>query len=273
MNRINDTAGRRVLAAAVATALLLAGCGAERPAADAAASPSPAASPAEALAANIGSARREQAVGARAHGAPAGQEMPATALGSTVARLPDVGELARIVPDADPVGEGAYRWHRVEMSEEHALASLATGDMVLRTPAGEELTLEYERHEEHSSGDWSWIGVVRDAPPGLDSAVITFGAQAVFGRVPLPGDQPPLVLAMRDGAVWMGETSFDELAKWQVPTARHGLDIPDAAARILDLIEAQRRPEAADDRTKVVQHFGERSLRDLLETTAICFNA
>ncbi|WP_457001095.1 FG-GAP-like repeat-containing protein [Luteimonas sp. A501] len=179
-----------------------------------------------------------------------------------MATLADNGELTRPRIDADPVSEGAYRWHPVEMSEEHALASLMTGDMTLRTAAGDLLTLEYERHEEHASGDWTWMGLVKEAADGFDSAVITFGAKAVFAHIPQPGNVPPLKMAMRNGAVWMGETSYAELAKWQAPRSGTDFLIPDVAA--LDAGDADMAAAAAMVRDAVAMASPSRPTIDLI---------
>lgn len=148
------------------------------------------------------------------------------------ASLPDRGELMETAPQA-PVREGAYAWRPVRLSEAHALASLQTGEIKLRAPSGELLTLEYDRHEEHASGDWTWIGHVKGLPEALGQTLITFGPNAVFGEVRQADTSlPPLKLAMRNGSTWMGETSYDQLRRNppKVP-ANDAIQAPAAFAR------------------------------------------
>ena len=234
------TMGRRRAALVMGTcvAMALAGCDMRDPGdatrtGDVAAAS--AADAGQALVASVGRLRRQQLEDAPMATTDARLRMP-----TLVAAAPDRGELARIAPAARPTTEGAWRWHRVDVSEAHALASLASGSMVLQTPSGERLTLDYAGHEEHAGGDWTWIGSVRGVAAGLDSAVVTFGARALFARIPQPGGKPPLAMMMRDGAVWLGETSWEALARWRPARSRDfavpGVDGPqveDASAMSL----------------------------------------
>lgn len=237
--------GRTALMMAVLAAAGLAGCGsggdAAAPTAEAAEARPLSTAATRALVANVARARRQQL-----DASPVAASRGAMPVPTLVAAAPDSGELARAVAGARSASEGAWRWHRVDVSEAHALASLSTGHMVLRTPSGERLTLDYARHEEHASGDWTWVGSVRELGTGLDRAVITFGAHAVFARIPQPGGRPPLALVMREGAVWLGETSREALARWRPPQsrdfavpgvhARHADDAPAASALARDAV-------------------------------------
>lgn len=135
------------------------------------------------------------------------------------AALPDRGALvAERDPSREAValpGQGAYRWRAVDVSEEHAIAAAVPGgEMQLRTPDGQALTLEYVRHVEHPGGDWSWIGRVRGLPADVEEALITFGADAVFGQVPHPdAAKAPLRLTTQAGTAWLGQASYDALAR------------------------------------------------------------
>ena len=125
------------------------------------------------------------------------------------ARLADRGELAAY-PGNVQREDGAYTWHRADVSEAHALQSMADGHLRLTTPDGRLLDVRYDRHVEHPSGDWTWIGHL----PGEEQAqtIITFGDRAVFGSIAQPGGAPPLRLTMRDGVSWLVETDPRKVA-------------------------------------------------------------
>jgi hypothetical protein len=133
--------------------------------------------------------------------------------GTGFASLPDRGQLLAY-GDARKVRQsGAYTFHPVSLSEEHALNAIATGKLVVPTPGGENVELAYERHEEHADGNWSWIG----RGPDGEGAVLTFGDQAVFGMVSHRGQQLR-VRTDRDGA-WVVTTDPTRL-----PPGRHDHD-------------------------------------------------
>jgi hypothetical protein len=135
--------------------------------------------------------------------------LPASARAPRVASLPDRGELATY-PGRVQRPDGAYTWFRSDISEAHALRSIAEGHLRLTTPEGQLLDVRFDRHVEHPSGDWTWIGHL----PGEESAqtIITFGERAVFGSIAQPGGKPPLRLTMRDGVSWLVETDPRKVA-------------------------------------------------------------
>ena len=124
-------------------------------------------------------------------------------------RLPDRGELVAY-PGHVQRADGAYTWFRSDVSEAHAFRAVADGHLRLTTPEGRLLDVRFDRHVEHPSGDWTWIGHL----PGEESAqtIITFGERAVFGSIAQPGGKPPLRLAMRDGVSWLVETDPRKVA-------------------------------------------------------------
>jgi peptidyl-Asp metalloendopeptidase len=126
------------------------------------------------------------------------------------AALPDRGDLVGYPQERVVRHDGAYTWHRADVSEEHALRAIVDGELRITAPDGQLLAFEYERHVEHPTGDWTWIGRLRDAPPGRQ-AILTFGAEAVFGNI-AQAVAEPLRLAMRDGASWLVETDPSLLA-------------------------------------------------------------
>ena len=125
------------------------------------------------------------------------------------AALPDRGELLRYDAQA-PTRDGAYTWHRTELSEQHALDAVAKGTLRVATPDGRLLDFQYDRSVRHDeSGDWTWIGHM----PGQEGvqAILTFGAGAAYGSIGQPGARP-LRLTMRGGASWLVETDPTQLA-------------------------------------------------------------
>jgi hypothetical protein len=102
---------------------------------------------------------------------------------------------------------GAYTWYAVELSEAHALRSIATGMLLLTGPDGLPIRLRYERHVEHADGNWTWVG--RDERG--TSALLTFGEKAVFGSIPYRSTET-LRLTTSRGRAWLVETDREKLA-------------------------------------------------------------
>ena len=127
------------------------------------------------------------------------------------ANEPDRGDLLRYPAERVIRRTGAYTWHSVGLSEQHALRAIATGRMRVTSPDGTPIDLEYVRHVEHADGNWTWVGRNPQAP-GQD-ALITFGPDAVFGSVPQGRGLPSLRVTMTDGRGWIVATDPRELAK------------------------------------------------------------
>ncbi|HSR64486.1 MAG TPA: FG-GAP-like repeat-containing protein, partial [Xanthomonadaceae bacterium] len=148
---------------------------------------------------------------ADAAGAPMASPGPALASppAARLARLPDRGELVAYPGHVKRV-DGAYTLYRTDVSEAHALRAMADGHLRMTTPDGQLLDVRYDRHVEHPSGDWTWIGHL----PGDPSAqtIITFGDQAAYGSIAQADGKPPLRLTMRDGQTWLVETDPRKVA-------------------------------------------------------------
>ncbi|MCF7221299.1 reprolysin-like metallopeptidase [Marilutibacter chinensis] len=118
---------------------------------------------------------------------------------SAFAGYPDTGSLVHYAAEVAPRRTGAYTWHAAELSEEHAFRAVASGELTFESPDGTPIKLAYQRHVEHPDGNWSWIGEAADG----QTAVITFGEEAVFGTIPQGNEQPPLRLTLSDGRAWV----------------------------------------------------------------------
>lgn len=188
----------RIIAVIASVVLLGAACSSGQ-------APSPATSAATGQAAQAPSGLTGSASAALAGPAIAGRR---TQL-SRAAALPDHGEFARYPGDVSRV-TGAYTWHRAALSEAHALNAIASGHLRLTTPDGRLLDVVYDRHVEHDSGDWTWIGHLA-GHEGVQT-VLTIGADAVFGSI---GQDIglPLRLTMRDGLSWLVETDGAKVAE------------------------------------------------------------
>lgn len=135
------------------------------------------------------------------------------AVHGSFASLPDRGELLSYTDPAnlrqpDTKRDGAYTWHRVGLSEEHAFRAVVDGRLRVRTPSGELLDIVYDRHEEHPSGDWTWIGHL-PGEPGTQT-ILTFGAKAVFGSIG-QANKRSLRVTTRNDAAWLVETDPTKL--------------------------------------------------------------
>lgn len=99
--------------------------------------------------------------------------------------------------------EGAYTWYPVEVDEARAIQARTHGVLSITTPSGESLHFNYQRHVEHATGEWTWIGRLQGGSPS-DRIILTFGDHAVVGEISRRGS-PPLRLSMRDGSPWLVE--------------------------------------------------------------------
>lgn len=170
-------------------------------------------------------------------GFPSGRAGISAARARTFATLPDRGNLVSY-PTASPARvDGAYTWHRADLSEEHAFRSLQTGTLRITSPSGKPLEFEYSRHVEHPSGDWTWIGRLKGGQDA-DEALITFGERAAFGSISEPG-RLPLRLTTQAGVAWLVETDSRKIASIRNevthPTGPDYLLPPDRTAALASL--------------------------------------
>ncbi|MFD0739063.1 reprolysin-like metallopeptidase [Lysobacter koreensis] len=156
------------------------------------------------------SAGSRDAAGQRAEGSIAPAQPQAESRRRSFASLPDKGNLVGYPKQRVVRHDGAYTWHRADISESHALRAIADGSMRITTPSGEALDFRYERHIEHPSGDWTWVGRIERGAQS-EEAIVTFGDRAAFGSIAQPG-KAPLKLTIRDGVAWLVETDPAKVA-------------------------------------------------------------
>lgn len=125
------------------------------------------------------------------------------------ADLPDRGELMAYLGSGAAKRDGAYTWHQVAVSEEHALRAIGNGSLRVQAPSGDVLVIQYDHVVEHPSGDWTWVGHLREDPGA--QTIITFGAEAVFGSI-AQAARRSLRLTSRNGVAWLVETDPAKLA-------------------------------------------------------------
>lgn len=225
-------------------AVVLAGCSSSDSGNEAGRNASASQSRSSAAAPGLTAAAQASVPRALAMRAPA---LPHRATGGGFALAPDRGDLVAYPAKAQILREGAYTWHRADLSEAHAIASIVGGHLSLTAPSGEKLDFRYERHVEHASGDWTWLGRV-DRSGTIQQAIITFGEHAVFGAIDQDG-KPSLKLTMRDGKAWLVETDPLKLA---LVEQRFGADhqddflIPNAAIGASAAGDSSRPVAAAD---------------------------
>jgi peptidyl-Asp metalloendopeptidase len=117
------------------------------------------------------------------------------------ARLPDRGTLVAYDRLRPSVQRAAFTYHAIELSEQHALNAAHRGGKVeIQTPSGKTMSFTYDRHVDQGDGNWTWVGRTAD---GLD-AVITFGAEAVVGRISQANTES-LQLTYSNGRSWLVE--------------------------------------------------------------------
>jgi len=91
--------------------------------------------------------------------------------------------LATVQGGAHMLARGAQKAVPVAVSEDQAMQAIFKGGMWLPNASGGREYAKYDHHLIHDNGDWTWVGKVQTTH-GLESAVITFGKDAVFGRIP-----------------------------------------------------------------------------------------
>ena len=103
------------------------------------------------------------------------------------------------------LGQGVQKSWPIKVNENNAFDAVFKGGMWLPNPAGGQIYVKYQRHILHDNGTWTWIGTVSTVH-GDQSAVLTFGKDAVFGLVPQASGYP-LRIVTRQGQTNLVATS------------------------------------------------------------------
>jgi hypothetical protein len=111
----------------------------------------------------------------------ANQSTPAS--DNAVADPSSAPTLVTVQGGAHVLARGAQKATPVAVSEDQAMQAIFKGGMWLPNATGGREYAKYDHHMVHDNGDWTWVGTVQ-TDHGLQSAVITFGKDAVFGRIP-----------------------------------------------------------------------------------------
>ncbi|KGQ18620.1 putative secreted protein [Lysobacter dokdonensis DS-58] len=125
--------------------------------------------------------------------------------------------------------------HPIALNAAMARAAMRDGTLRVTLPDGTAYPVKMSRQETDAFGQWSVIGQV-DTPVGAQSAVLTFGGDAVFGTLPMPNGRM-LRVVTNHGVV---EGSLDG---GLIPPG-HGL-MSDIAPRPKDDIVAMKAKAAA----------------------------
>lgn len=137
-----------------------------------------------------------------------------------IASLPDRGDLLRYDQVQRIRTEGASKSYPVTLSEAHAYAALAGGDLVFSMPQGDRLRLRPVRHDEHSDGNWTLVA----GDHAGNRALLTFGQDAVFGSI-TRADGSELRITTLARQVYLEEVDFRRLAYVDGRAPGNGSDI------------------------------------------------
>ncbi len=130
------------------------------------------------------------------------------AFGTTSASAPVLFGLSNA--RSQTLAQGAQQLIPVKINEDQAFAAIFKGGMWIPDGAGGRVYAQYKRHILHDNGDWTFVGTVQTAH-GSQSAVITFGPDAVFGRIPQSSGYP-LRLLTAQGQTFLLRTNAAALA-------------------------------------------------------------
>jgi peptidyl-Asp metalloendopeptidase len=162
-------------------------------------------------------------------------DMAAMAGGSVSGVETSAGSLLTYDRSAQALRKGASIWHPIRISEQQAIRAIVEGGLYIEAPDGEKIRLDYERHVEHPSGNWTWVG--RTAGANGRQAVITFGTKATFGSITDSKGMPLQVTTAMD-RTWLVETDARLLASGK------GEDLAEADFVIAPVLEARRAQSA-----------------------------
>ena len=155
------------------------------------------------------------------------------------------GPLLTYDRSAPALRRGASTWHPIRISEQQAIRAIVEGGLYVEAPDGEEIRLDYERHVEHPSGNWTWVGRIAGAQGR--QAIITFGTKATFGSI-TDNKGMPLQITTAMDRTWLVETDARLLATGK------GEDLAEADFVIAPVLKARHAQGA---RAEVATHAAE----------------
>jgi peptidyl-Asp metalloendopeptidase len=123
---------------------------------------------------------------------------------------PSTPTLVTVQGGAHVLAGGAQKAVPVAVNEDQALQAIFKGGMWLPNATGGREYAKYDHHLIHDNGDWTWVGKVQTTY-GPQSAVITFGKDAVFGRIPQASGNA-LRLVTSDGQRLLVQTDAAKMA-------------------------------------------------------------
>ncbi|MCC8362589.1 FG-GAP-like repeat-containing protein [Lysobacter sp. A6] len=174
------------------------------------------------------------------------QPLVAKGVSSVAAASLPGNAFAALDDSAQVVHRGATTFLPVRVSEAHARAAIAEGEMTMPTPSGVPVRLKYESHVEHDDGNWTWVGNVDGQPDA--KAVVTFGPKAVFASIRTPGGQG-FNLTTLAGRTYMADVDASKLApEPNVQDAYAAVEAP-----VQEAVEAVKRKSLTVPRTSSAQ--------------------
>ena len=136
-----------------------------------------------------------------------------------IAAFPDRGSFLAYASSA-PLRRGTFTAYPVQISEAHALRAIAEGGMVVASPDGRPIRLQYTGRIQHPDGNWTWVGRPAGSPAGAE-AMLTFGDKAVFGTIPTSSGA--LQVTTLGGRTWLLQPNPLAAAADPVPTQADAL--------------------------------------------------
>lgn len=145
---------------------------------------------------------------------------------SSIASLPDRGELLRYASATPGAGSAAPAPVPVSISEDHAFAAIHRKELVLDAPDGVRSRIAYASHQDHGDGNWTWKGRDRNGR----SALLTFGQSAVFGSIQR-ADGSELRIVTQAGRTYAVLVRPDQLRGVETSGGSDALIVPESVAQ------------------------------------------
>ncbi len=189
-------------------------------------------------------------------------------LASSIAAMPDHGDLVKYDRRASPVVHGAYTAYPVDLSEARALRAVAEGSMVINAPDGHPIALKYSRHIEHPNGNWTWVGHPVGSENG-DEAMVTFGPKAVFASIP-DGANGALQITTQGGRTWMVAADRSKLGNAVAPSdVTEANDFLPSPAAMATAVASKKVPTASASGVQMAPATHESAIATAMPATTV----